>query len=281
MNKYVYLNSRYIKHKDAKIHIEDRGMQFADSVYEVIPIYNKKLIDTKFHFQRLRISLSALNIKFKFNDKQLINIFCKLININNIKNGIIYLQITRGVQPRSHVYKNNLKPTVIIYSQSKSFNIPNKNFKGVEVITHEDLRWSRADLKTVNLLPNILAENLAHKKNKYTAILIKKNKITEGAHSNIWIVKKNEILTHPIDNNILNGVTRKILKLIIKELRFKLIENSFTKEQLYNADEVFLTSSGSFITPILKIDNKFINKRKIGNITLKLAALYFKSIKNQ
>ena len=281
MNKYAYLNSRYIRHKDAKIHIEDRGMQFADSVYEVIPIYNKKLIDTKFHLQRLRISLSALNIKFKFNDKQLINIFCKLININNIKNGIIYLQITRGVQARSHVYKNNLKPTVIIYSQSKSFNIPNKNFKGVEVITHEDLRWSRADLKTVNLLPNILAENLAHKKNKYTAILIKKNKITEGAHSNIWIIKKNEILTHPIDSNILNGVTRTILKLIIKELRFKLIENSFTKEQLYNADEVFLTSSGSFITPILKIDNRFINKRKIGNITLKLAALYFKSIKNQ
>jgi len=281
MAKYVYLNSRFTKHSHAKIHIEDRGLQFADSVYEVIPIYNKKLIDTKFHLQRLRFSLSELDIEYKVNDKQLIDIFCKLINTNNIKNGIIYLQITRGVQQRSHVYKNNLKPTVIIYSQSKSFNIPDKNFKGVEVITHEDLRWSRADLKTVNLLPNILAENLAHKKNKYTAILIKNNKITEGAHSNIWIIKKNKIFTHPVNNDILKGVTRTVLKLIIKKMGFIFKENSFTKEQLYKADEVFLTSSGSFITPILKIDSKTINSGEIGDITLKLATLYFKSIKNE
>ena len=281
MIKYIYLNSRFVEHKDAKIHIDDRGLQFADSVYEVVPIYNKRLIDTKFHLHRLRFSLSELDIEYKVNDKQLINIFCKLINTNNIKNGIIYLQITRGIQQRSHVYKNNLKQTVIIYSQSQSFNIPDKNFKGVEVVTHEDLRWFRADLKTVNLLPNILAENFAHKKNKYTAILIKNNKITEGAHSNIWIIKKNKILTHPLNNEILKGVTRTVLKLIIKKIGLTLKENSFTKDQLYKADEVFLTSSGSFITPILKIDNNIINNRKIGHITLSLATLYFNSIKNQ
>jgi len=281
MIKYVYLNSRFIKHKDAKIHIEDRGLQFADSVYEVVPVYNSKLIDLKFHLQRLRISLSALDINYKFNNMRLEIIFCKLINMNNIKNGIIYLQITRGVQPRNHIYKNNLKPTIIIYNQSKSFNIPNKNFKGVKVITHEDLRWSRKDLKTVNLLPNVLAENLAHKKKSYTAILIKKNRITEGAHSNIWIVKKNTILTHPANNNILKGVTRTGLKLIIKKIGLKLNENSFTKEQLYNADEVFLTSSGSFVTPILKVDKKTINKGKIGNVTLRLATLYFQFIKKE
>ena len=279
MIKYVYLNSSFIKHKDAKIHIDDRGIQFADSVYEVVAIYNKKLIDTKFHLQRLKISLSALDIKYKINYKQLLNIFLKLIDVNNIINGIIYLQITRGIQPRFHAYKKNLKPTVIIYSQPKSFNIPNKNFKGVEVITHDDLRWSRADIKTVNLLPNILAETLAHKKNKYTAILIKKNKITEGVSSNIWIIKKNIILTHPANNNILNGITRTVLKLIIKKIGLTLREISFTKNQLYKADEVFLTSSGSFITPILKIDNNTINNGEIGNNTLRLATLYFKSIK--
>ena len=281
MTKYVYLNSRLVKHKDAKIHIDDRGIQFADSVYEVVPIYNKRLVDTKFHFQRLRISLLALEINYTINNKQLLNIFLKLIDLNNIINGIIYLQITRGVQQRSHAYKKNLKPTVIIYSQPKSFNLPNKNFKGVEVITHEDLRWSRADIKTVNLLPNILAENLAHRKNKYTAILIKKNKITEGVSSNIWIIKKNTIFTHPANNNILKGITRTTLKLIIKKKGLILKENSFTKEQLFKADEVFLTSSGNFITPILKIDNNIINGGKIGDITLKLANLYFNSIKNQ
>ena len=281
MIKYVYLNSRFVKHKDAKIHIDDRGIQFADSVYEVVPIYNKRLVDTKFHFQRLRISLLGLDIKYAINNKQLLSIFLKLIDLNSIINGIIYLQITRGVQQRSHADKKNLKPTVIIYSQPKSFNVPNKNFKGVEVITHEDLRWSRADLKTANLLPNILAENLAHKKNKYTAILIKKNKITEGVSSNIWIIKKNTIFTHPTNNNILKGVTRTTLKLIIKKTGLILKENSFTKEQLFKADEVFLTSSGNFITPILKIDNNIINSGKIGDITLKLANLYFNSIKNQ
>ena len=281
MIKYVYLNSRFVKYKDAKIHIDDRGIQFADSVYEVVAIYNKRLVDEKFHLQRLRISLTALDIKYTVNNKQLLNIFLKLVNLNNIINGIIYLQITRGVQQRNHAYKKNLKPTVIIYSMPKSFNIPNKNFKGVEVITQEDSRWSRADIKTTNLLPNILAENLAHKKDRYTAILIKKNKITEGVSSNIWIIKKNIILTHPANNNILSGVTRRTLKLIIKKMGLTLKENSFTKDQLYKADEVFLTSSGSFITPILKIDNKIINNRKIGHITLKLATLYFNSIKNQ
>ena len=134
MSNIAFINSKFIKFNEATIHIEDRGLQFADSVYEVVPIYNKRLIDTKFHLHRLRFSLSELDIDYKINDKQLINIFCKLINTNNIKNGIIYLQITRGVQQRSHVYKNNLKPTVIIYTQSKYFNIPDKNFKGVEVV---------------------------------------------------------------------------------------------------------------------------------------------------
>jgi len=281
MSKIAYINSKYIKFNNAKIHIEDRGLQFADSVYEVVAIINKNLVDLKFHFKRLRYSLGKLNIEYKFNDKKLTNIFIKLIDNNLVKNGIIYLQITRGVQSREHAYKRNLKPTLIIYTQNKIFNLPNKNFKGVKAITHEDLRWSRRDIKTTNLLPNVLAENLANKRNAYTAILIKNNKITEGSHSNIWIVKNNKILTHPSNTDILKGVTRTTLKLIIKEFGLKLSENSFTKKQLYDADEVFLTSSGSFVTPVIKIDSKLINNGKIGNITLKLAKLYSKSFINE
>ena len=278
MSQIAYINSKYIKFKDAKIHIEDRGLQFADSIYEVVTIFNKKLIDLQFHLQRLKFSLAELNIKYKVDDKKLINIFEKLIEKNKISNGIVYLQITRGVQKREHAYNSNLKSTIIIYLRKKKFNLPGKNFKGVKAITHEDMRWSRKDIKSVNLLPNILAENLARKKNAYTAILIKKNKITEGCHSNIWIIKNKNILTHPSNMDILKGVTRTSLKLLIKKSGLLLIENSFTKKQLYNADEVFLTSSASFITPIVKIDTKFINNGKIGNITLKLASLYSKSI---
>lgn len=279
MIKKAFINNKFINFSDAKISIEDRGLQFGDSVYEVIAIVNKRFLDIKFHFDRLKYSLSELDINYPLNIKKLTNIFDKLINFNHINNGIIYLQITRGVQKRKHIYNKNLKPTLIIYTQSKSFNLPNKNFKGVNVITHKDNRWNRRDIKTTNLLPNILAEQEAYKKNTYTAILIKNNKVTEGVHSNIWIVKNNNIFTHPSNSSILRGVTRTSLKLIIKKLKLKLKENSFTKKQLYNADEVFLTSSGSFITPILKIDSKVINKGKIGKVTFELAETYFKSFK--
>ena len=277
MKKIAYVNSRYVNLNNAKIHIEDRGVQFADSVYEVIAVFNKNLIDLRFHFSRLKYSLSELDIRYKFNNNQLTYIFKRLIEKNSINNGIIYLQITRGVQSRNHTYKKKLTPTVIIYTQNKIFNIPNKNFKGVNVITYKDLRWSRRDIKTTNLLPNILAENLAHKKKAYTAILIKNNKVTEGCHSNIWIIKKNKIITHPSNTDILNGITRIRLISIIKKFGLNISENSFTKKQLLNADEVFLTSTGSFITPILKIDSKLIKSGKIGIITMKLANLYFDS----
>lgn len=277
MVKVAYVNNKFIKFKDANIHIEDRGLQFGDSIYEVIAIVEKELLDLKFHLKRLRFSLKELDINFEFPDIKLIKIFELLIKKNVVKNGIIYLQITRGVQSRSHSFNKNLLPTIIIYTQNKIFNLPNKKFKGVDVITYDDLRWSRRDIKTTNLLPNILAENAAHKKNCYTAILIKNNIITEAAHANIWIIKKNKILTHPSNSDILKGVTRTALKLLIKDSDLKLSENSFNKKQLFSADEVFLTSSSSFVTPIIKIDNKMINKGKIGDITMKLAKLYYSS----
>ena len=206
--------------------------------------------------------------------QKLNNIFLNLIKKNKTRNGIIYLQITRGIQFREHKYQKNLIPTLIVYTRNKSFNLPGKKFVGVNTITYQDLRWKRRDIKTVNLLPNIIAANMAKKKNAYEAILIQNGKVTEGTSSNIWIIKRNNLITHPANSDILKGVTRTSLLKIIKKTKLKLIEKQFTHKQLINADEVFLTSSGSFITPILKIDNKKINNGKIGNITLKLAEMY-------
>ena len=280
MPSYAYINNKFVSFKNAKIHIEDRGLQFADSVYEVIAVLNGNLIDLDFHLKRLRYSLKELKISYKFNKLDFKNIFHKLLGKNRISNGIIYLQITRGVQYREHKYKNKLNPTLIIYSRNKKFNLPGKNFKGVNTITFEDLRWKRRDIKTVNLLPNIIAANKAKQKNAYEAILLQDGKVTEGTSSNIWIIKKNNLITHPANSDILKGVTRTSLLKIIKKTSLKLVEKSFTHKQLLEADEVFLTSSGSFITPILKIDKKKINKGKIGNITLKLAKMYTTSCTN-
>lgn len=277
MKKIAFVNSKFVNHNEACIHIEDRGLQFGDSVYEVLAIVNKNLLDLKFHFKRLRYSLKELEIKYKFNENELCKIFKKLINDNNIINGIIYLQITRGVQSRQHAYRKNIKPNIIIYTQTKKFNFPNKNFKGVNVITFNDLRWTRRDIKTTNLLPNVMAEMKAQKKNAYTAILIKNDIVTEGAHANIWIVKDDIIYTHPSNTDILKGVTKTSLKIVIKKSKLKLKEKSFSKKQLYEADEVFLTSSGSFVTPITKVDSKIINYGKIGKITFQLAKNYFKN----
>jgi len=274
MPNFAYINNKFVNFKSAKIHIEDRGLQFADSVYEVIAVLDNNLIDLDFHLKRLKYSLRELEIKFTINKKKLNNIFLNLIKKNKTRNGIIYLQITRGIQFREHKYQKNLIPTLIVYTRNKSFNLPGKKFVGVKTITYQDLRWKRRDIKTVNLLPNIIAANMAKKKNAYEAILIQNGKVTEGTSSNIWIIKRNNLITHPANSDILKGVTRTSLLKIIKKTKLKLIEKQFTQKQLINADEVFLTSSGSFITPILKIDNKKINNGKIGNITLKLAEMY-------
>jgi len=274
MSKIVYLNSKFVKFRDAKIHIEDRGLQFSDSVYEVISFYNQQLVDFEFHIKRLKYTLKELNIKYVVNKDKLKKIFKKIINLNKLKNGIIYMQITRGIQPRDHSYKNNLIPNLIIYVMNKKFNLPNKKFKGEKAITYKDLRWKRRDIKTVSLLANVLAKNEAVRKNAYEAILIDKGKITEATASNVWIVKNNKLFTHPTNTDILKGVTRESIKRIIKNNKLQLNEKSFTIKQLYNADEVFITSSTNLVTPIIKIDSKIINKGKIGNISLQLASLY-------
>ena len=274
MSKIAYLNSKYINFNKAKIHIEDRGLQFSDSVYEVVPFYNKKLIDFSFHAKRLKYSLKELQIKYIVKEDKLKKIFNKIISLNKIRNGIVYLQITRGVQPRDHDYRNNLIPNLIIYTINRKLNLPNSNFKGEKAITYKDLRWKRRDIKTVSLLANVLAKKEAVRKKAYEAILIDNGKITEATASNVWIVKNNKLITHPSNTDILKGITRETVKKLIKKNKLNLKETSFTKKELYNADEVFITSASSFVTPIIKVDSKLVNKGKIGKITLQLATLY-------
>jgi D-alanine transaminase len=278
MPNLVYLNNKYIPFKNAKIHIEDRGFQFSDSVYEVVKIINKKMLDFDFHIRRLKYSTSELNFNFKVNSKLLNKIFQNLIIKNKLSNGIIYLQITRGVQSREHAYKKNLKPNVVVYTAKKKFNLPNKNYKGFKAITYPDIRWGRPDIKTTSLLANIIAATEASKKGAYETILVKGKKITEASHSNVWIIKGNKIITHPANKEILKGVTRTVLINIILSLGLKLTEKEFSLKELYESDEVFITSSGSLVTPITQIDSIKINNKKIGKITKALALSFYKSI---
>ena len=282
MSKIAYLNSKFINFKNAKIHIEDRGLQFSDSVYEVVPFYNKKLIDFKFHIKRLNYSIKELQINYTIKENKLEKIFNRIILLSKLKNGLVYLQLTRGIQSRDHVFKKNLRPNLIIYAINRKLNLPdNNNFKGEKAITFNDLRWKRRDIKSVSLLGNVLAKNAAAKKNAYEAILIDNGIVTEATASNVWIVKKNKLITHPTNTDILKGITRQSIKKLVQSNSLKLVEKCFTLKEMYAADEVFITSSGNFVTPIIKIDYKKINRGKIGKITLKLANLYMNLFRNE
>jgi len=278
MTKIACLNNKFLKFHNAKIHIEDRGLQFSDSVYEVLKVINKKLLDFDFHISRLKYSTSELNFDIKIDKKNLKKIFFGLIKKNNLINGIIYLQITRGVQSREHAYIKKLRPNVIAYTDKKNFNLPNKYFRGFNAITYPDIRWGRPDIKTTSLLANIIAATYAKKKGAYESILFKGNKITEAAHSNVWIIKKNKIITHPANKKILKGVTRTVLLNLIKKSGFTVNEREFSIKELYKSDEVFITSSGSLVTPILKVDETIINNGKIGPITKSLALSFYNAI---
>ena len=190
MNRIVYVNGDYVAEDEAKISIFDRGFLFADGVYEVTSVLGGKLIDFQGHARRLLRSLSALQMENPISDKELLTVHRELIDRNNIVEGLVYLQITRGVQPREHAYKKNLKPNIIIYTARKNFNLPNKNYKGFKAITYPDIRWGRPDIKTTSLLANILAATYASNVGAYESIFFKGNKITEAAHSNVWIIKK-------------------------------------------------------------------------------------------
>ena len=281
MPNIIYTNGKYSNYEDAKIHVNDRGYHFGDAVYEVI-VFNKKIFyDFDGHIQRLFNSLKSLEIKFSFSISSLKLIIKNLIRMNRANIGSVYIQVSRGISERNHSYYGlNIKPILTIIVTKKS-NIDN-NVKGVKAITLIDNRWSRPDIKTTQLLPNVMAKTMAVKHNAYESIFIDNNGyVTEGSSSNIWILNnKNELITRNLDGKILSGITRNSISLFAKRNKIKVVELKFTREELYGAKEVFLTSASSFVIPIIQIDNNEINKGLVGNISLDLRKLYFDNFKN-
>ena len=277
-----YLNGKYLPLSKAKISVTDRGFQFSDGVYEVIASYDGTLIDIDLHLKRLKKSLKEIDIKINLSIEEILKISNKIQSMDNLKTGIIYIQVTRGNQnPRDHKYANNLKPNIIIYSIQKDLKANDQlSNKGVPVITYPDIRWLRADIKSISLLGNVMAVNKAKDMKCHEAILIDQNSnVTEGNSSSIWIIKGNKCITHPLTNKILNGVTRKKLISIIKKNNLIFEEKIFKKELLFKANEVFMTNATNFIMPIIKVDKIKIGKGLPGVISLLLRKQYLQAIK--
>nr|WP_298684631.1 D-amino-acid transaminase [uncultured Dongia sp.] len=282
MGRLAYVNGRYVPHGQASVHIEDRGYQFSDGVYEVVPVVDGVLVDEEPHLDRLGYSLGELKIAWPVRRPVLKLILRELMAKNNLTRGIIYFQVTRGVAPRDHKFPASVKSALVI--TTKRLNPPSAAMinDGVAVSTQPDIRWTRRDIKSISLLPNILAKQAAVEAKAFEAWLVEADgTVTEGSSTNAWIVKGGEVITYPKTNDILGGITRLSLLDLVKSTGIKLVERSFTLDEARTADEAFLTSSSSFVVPVTRIDGKPVGTGKPGPITQRLREIYVENVDRQ
>lgn len=282
MNERIsYLNGEFLNHKDCFVHIEDRGFQFADGVYEVVLFHNGKLIDSDAHIERLFSSLNEIKIDHDFSKEQIENIMIDLFAKNHLTQGSCYIQISRGTHNRVQNCPKGIKPTICATINPKK-QISEEEFqKGFTVITHDDIRWHRCDIKSVSLIAPTLTNQKAKDLGFNDAIFIRDGIVTEATFANVFIVdEKNKLITKNADNLILQGITRNRIIKLAKNAGIEVEERSFTKEELLNAKEIFLTSSTLIVRPVVKVDNAKISA-KVGPISSKLRDLYINFIENK
>ncbi|MCP8615556.1 D-amino-acid transaminase [Salirhabdus salicampi] len=264
---FVLKNDQFIRRNEATIDIEDRGHQFGDGVYEVFRLYNGNIFMLSEHLDRLVYSLTELKIPYDISKKALKNQLHELINKNGVKDGGIYLQITRGVAPRSHPFPQDVHPQLIAYTIPVSRPTEAQE-NGVNTTLVEDLRWGRCDIKSLNLLWNIMAKQQAKEHGYFESILYRSEQhITEGSSSNFFGVKEGVVITHPANRFILNGITRIAIKQICSELHIPFKEQILTLNDLQQLDEAFLSSTTLEVVPVTSIDDIQVNGGAIGDIT--------------
>lgn len=278
MSRIAYVNGRYLRHADASVHIEDRGYQFSDGVYEVCGVRHGQLMDETYHMERLQRSLSELRIAMPMALRALRVVLREVVRRNGIDNGMVYLQVTRGVARRDHPFPNPaVSPALVITAKRlNEARIAQAVANGVEVITMADQRWARRDIKSVSLLANILAKQVAREAGAYEAWLVDSDGwVTEGSSTNAWIVDhEGRIITRPLSRDILPGVTRRVLLEAAAREGLELVERAFSVEEARNAREAFISASSSIIIPVVKIDGRIIGNGAPGLITLQFRAAY-------
>ena len=277
MSRWAYVNGRYLPHREASVHVEDRGYQFADGVYEVVLVHAGAMIDEIPHLDRLDRSLDELRIDPPMGRMALRAVLREVVRRNRIRTGLVYLQITRGVARRDHAFPTGVKPALVV--TAKRLTLPREETleSGVRVVTIEDIRWQRCDIKSVSLLPNVLGKQHARENGAYEAWQIDQDgNVTEGTSSNSWIVTHDDrLLTRPATHEILNGITRQtILKLAAaRGLTFE--ERAFSLDEALAAREAFISSATSFVTPVTQIDDTTLGNGRAGSFTMDLRSAYF------
>ena len=277
MSRLAYVNGRFLPQGEAGVSVEDRGFQFADAVYEVWAVFDGRLADAEGHFVRLERSLGELSIPQPMSRAALAQVLRETARRNRVRDGIVYLQISRGAARRDHAFPAGLRPTVVATARSIDYAAEEaRAAAGVKVITMPDNRWGRCDIKTVGLLPNALAKQAAREAGAYEAWLVDAaGRVTEGASTNAWIVDaQGRLRTRDTGANILRGITRSGVAALAERLQIPVIEEPFTVAEAQAASEAFVTAASAFVLPVVAIDGKPVGSGKPGPVAQRLRALY-------
>ena len=269
----VYLNGEFLPLGEARVSVMDRGFLFGDGVYEVVPAFNENIFRLKEHLSRLRISLSAIGMENPCTDGKWEELLLELIRKNPpAGNKSIYIQITRGVGEREHRSTERLKPTVFAMCRPV---IARNTDQGVTAITHVDIRWDYCHIKAISLLPSVMLKMRAYQRDgSYEAILLRDGMVTEGAASNVFVVKDDAVLTPVNDNKLLSGITRDLILELLQKHRVEVRETAITEQALRDADEIWITSSVMEIAPVIQLDGKPVGAGRPGKMWKKINDWY-------
>jgi D-alanine transaminase len=285
MTRTVYVNGEYLPETEAKVSIFDRGFLMADAVYEVTSVLGGKLIDFDGHAVRLERSLNELDMPHPISKDDLLEVHRELVRLNGIEEGMIYLQISRGApNDRDFVFPDPevTKPTIVLFTQNKPglARSPMAQ-KGMKVISIEDVRWGRRDIKTVQLLYPSMGKMMAKKAGCDDAWMVEDGFVTEGTSNNAYIIKGNKIITRALSNEILHGITRAAVLRFAREAQMDVEERNFTISEAQDADEAFITSASTFVMPVVEIDGKAVGTGSVGPMATRLREIYLdESIKS-
>lgn len=282
MPQLAYVNGRILPHADASLHVEDRGLQFGDAVYEVCAVLNGRILDWQPHLTRLRRNLAELGISFPIADGPLGLQARRLIAANGHKEAVIYLQVSRGTARRDHGFPSAATANLVMTVRRFDFAQRIGQLEaGIAVITAADQRWGRVDIKTTGLLPNVLAKQAAKQANAFEAWLVAGDTVREGSSTNAWIVKDGRIITHPTGTSILPGIARDSLIRLARQAQLVVDERPFTLAEALAADEAFLTSTTAPILPVVRIDGTPVGDGRTGPVVRRLAELVWTEVARQ
>ena len=273
MSRIVYLNGEFKPLDEAYVHVEDRGFNFADALYEVARVYNGVPFTLDRHLQRMQRGAEQIELDCMPSEEQFTEIVDELLRRNELKEAMAYIQVSRGRAPRDHPFPPSSEPTVFVMVKPHQPVSMQERLEGKSAITMQDLRYAFCDVKTTALLPNVLACQKAREQGAYESILIRQGRVTEGSNTNVYIVQDGSLLTHPLVN-ILPGITRSVVAELCVEGGIPFCEEVFTPKELMAADEVFITGSVSEIVPIVEVDGCSIGEGETGPLTRRLINLY-------